>query len=304
MNLPCKIVLFIYLFIMPFALLAQEDLRNDSRFFEDKLSEYNEWLEAKGFSSVLWADSLKVYKSNVNVYLGYAQEKQEDFALNVAWDKLKREYEKKSSMQFEEVLFNHLFFTLGIAPDSLDLYVLGHKPHLFTVTVFGSDIGVYVDDKIATPRDPENIPIPVIDLKNKYISQKDKVKAPDLKTITNEVRMFLKNYYKNKGAWWYFAEIEVVKDFQHELIIEITDLKGEILKNERQYFEYIRISVKAEKQGKNVILVYDLMAKYGSGIFLAPRSVSDYKNMDIKYPNSLEKYREKLKSLIHKYLTK
>jgi len=163
---------------------------------------------------------------------------------------------------------------------------------------------IYVDEKIAEARDPEKIPIPLINLKTKYVEKKDKLKAADLNKITDEIQAFLKGYYDEKGAWWYYAEVEVVKDFQHELIIEITDLKSEILRNERQYFEYIRITVKAEKQGKNIILTYDLMAKYGSGIFLAPRSTSDYKNIDIKYPRSLENYKEKIKSLILKHLTR
>ncbi len=299
-----NILLFFALLTISYNSFSQKDLRDDEDFLYHKVNEYSDWLYAKGFSEVIIVDSFVVVEEKVSLYLGYAQTIQEDFSLNVAWQKLKDKYENRSQIQLEEILFNTLFFTLEVEPDSVEIFILGKKSHLFAVEIFGSEVGVYVDDKIAEARDPEKIPIPIIKLKTKYIEKKDKVKAADLSKITTEVINFLKEYYKEKGAWWYFAEIEVIKDFQHELIIEITDLKGEVLRKERQYFEYIRISVKAEKQGKNVILTYDLMAKYGSGIFLAPRSVSDYKNMEIKYSNSLENYKEKIKSLIHKHLTK
>jgi len=299
-----KIVFLGIILFVNLNVYSQKDLRDESHFLYSKIDEYKEWLDSKGFSSVLAFDSLQINENRVKVYLGYSQLNPKDFELNLAWEKLKEKYEKNSRILLEEYLFNNLFFTLEISPDSLDLIVLGTDRHLFEVTIFGSEYGVSIADKIARARDPEKIPIPVIDLKTKYVEQKDKVKSPNLNNITSEVKAFLQNYYKEKGAWWYFAEIEVVKDFQHDLIIEITDLKGEILHNERQYFEYIRIAIKAEKQGKDVVLTYDLMAKYGSGIFLAPRSVNDYKNMDIKYPNSLENYKEKIKSLIHKQLTK
>jgi len=295
--------LFVILFILiNCTSFSQTDLREDADFLRIKINEYDEWLAAKGFGDVLIVDSFTVEEHRVSVFLGYPAREQSDFSLNLAWQMLKNEYESKGKTLLEESLFNTLFFTLEVSPDSLQLIILGKQEHLFKVEILGSEVGVVVIDKIAQARDAEKIPIPIINLKTKYIQQKDKIKSADLNKITSEIRLFLQNYYKAKGAWWYFAEVEVVKDFEHDLIIEITDLKNEVLKNERDYFEYIRISIKAEKQNNNVVLTYDLMAKYGSGIFLAPRSVNDYKNMEIKYANSLENYREKIKSLIHKQL--
>ncbi len=300
-----KTQLFVIFFtLVNYFAYSQTDLRKDSDFLRSKTHEYDEWLAAKGFGDVLIVDSLTVEEHKVSVFLGYPHAEQTDFSLNVAWEKLKNEYESKGKCLLEENLFNNLFFTLEVSPDSVQLIILGKQEYLFRIDILGSELGVVVMDKIAQARDAEKIPIPVINLKNKYIQQKDKIKSADLNKITSEIKLFLQKYYKTKGAWWYFAEVEVVKDFEHDLIIEITDLKNEILKNERDYFEYIRISIKAEKQNNNIILTYDLMAKYGSGIFLAPRSVNDYKNMEIKYANSLENYREKIKSMIHKQLIK
>lgn len=302
-NLKNIVLLFVFLTIS-YRSFSQKDLREDKDFLFLKIEEYSEWLEVKGFNQVVIVDSFIVLEDKVSLFLGYSEDSKNDFSLNVAWQELKDKYENKSEVQLEETLFNSLFFTLEVSPDSVEIYILGNKAHLFSVEIIGSETGIFINDKIAAARDSEKIPIPIINLKTKYVEQKDKIKAADLNKITKEISRFLKKYYKEKGAWWYYAEIEIVKNFQHDLVIEITDLKGEVLRKEREYFEYIRISVKAEKQGKNIVLTYDLMAKYGSGIFLAPRSVSDYKNMEIHYSASLEKYKEKIKSLIHKNLTK
>lgn len=303
MNKTYSINLFLLLFLSLQA-FSQRNLKDDAPFFYTKLTDYQQWLDSKGFGNVLSIDSLSIEQESVTVFLGYSESENSDFEFSTAWLKLKNEFENKGKISLEEILFKNLFFTFELSPDSIKLFVLSKQAHLFSVEILGNETGIIVLDKIADARDAQKIPIPTIELKSKYILQKDKVKSPDLNKITSEIKVFLQNYYKNKGAWWYFAEVEVVKDFQHDLIIEVKDLKNEILKDERQYFEYIRIMIKAEKQDANVILVYDLMAKYGSGIFLAPRSVSDYKNMETKYPAALENYREKIKSLIHKHLVK
>ena len=149
-----NILLLFALLTISYSSFSQKDLRDDEDFFYIKVDEYSEWLDAKGFSEVIIVDSFNVSEQKVSLFLGYAQKKTEDFSLNVAWQVLKYKYENGSPVLLEETLFNTLFFTLEVPQDSVEIFILGEKTHLFAVEIFGSESGIYVDEKIAEARDP------------------------------------------------------------------------------------------------------------------------------------------------------
>lgn len=283
---------------------AQTDLTQYQNFFHERTQSYRQWLSAKSLDQVLRFDSFSVSRAKVKVFLGSPlNEHPNPYALSVGWDELEKQYAKKNGGNLKERLFHTLTFELETGRDSVELHLVGQDPDLFHLTIYSENKIVLWNEQIAFPKAPEEIKIPKIRLRKVFKSHHDEVPLQSLDMALLAIEGYLKGYYSTKGAWWYSAHFDIIRNYEQELVVIITDLRGEILRQEKHYFEYIKILVKAQNNGDNVLITYDLQGKYGSGIFFAPRS-SDYKNMEEQYAEALDNYREKMKTKILKILTK
>lgn len=273
-----------------------QDLRNDKSFFDRRATDFNQWLTIKGLGKTLRYDSLRVYHDSLVVYLGSPYNdtytEQHSDSLAAAWYALKKDYRKKNSNRLEYRLLNTLAFQMEVDLDKLIVHVVGKNRYFFWVSIGYFNKRIHVNEKVATKREVGTIEIPTNRLNSRLKTVTDKIDHKTLSNVRKAISNCLLPYYKSKGVLWYTADVEVIADYEHRLVFEVTDLNREILPD-IGYFEYIRIEIQVKKKENGIEITYNLQGKYGSGIFCAPRK-GDYKSMDAKYPNYMKNYEYKL----------
>ena len=89
-----------------------------------------------------------------------------------------------------------------------------------------------------------------------------------------------------------------VLEIENEFSIEITNISKEVLDDFAiGYFELIIIDVFIQEKDQNVEIVYNFRAKYGSGIFVAPRR-SGYVDINSDYPEYVKRYDKRVRKMI------
>lgn len=299
----CFIVIFLF---AKTSFFAQGDLREDIDFFMVQIEEYKAWLEYAGLASVLRVDSLSINKSKLVMYLGSpyndTYNKDNPDSLMVAWEKLKTNFQAKNQKRLEEELFNTFFFQMEVGRDSAEIVITGKNPYNFTVSVNYNYHSITVDERLAMAKNMRGIIVIAADkLQPKIRTMNDTLNDRVLANVRQEISDYLVNYYQQQGTpVLYTADVEILRNYEHELIFEVTNISHEIL-HDIGYFEYIRITVNVKQQGNDVAISYDLQGKYGSGIFRAPRK-ANYKSMDIKYADYLKDYEIRLVNKIRNIL--
>ncbi len=302
-------LIIIVLVGLQFQAFSQANLQNDQKFITKKIREYESWLELTNFCKVLRIDSFHVGKAMLTVYMGshyndtYLENNSVD-SLAHAWESLKKNYALNYHAKLEKKLFNNLAFTTEVGRDSLKLKILGKNPYKFLIDISYNGHRVKSYEKIARSRLSGTISIPQIKLNCIPKNTKEIHWSRNLEAIRKAISDTLLSYYKSRGTpVLYSAKIEVLKNYEYDLIFEVTNISHEIL-YDIGYFEYIRIVTTVKKEGEKVEITYRLQGKYGSGIFRAPRK-SDYKNIETKekYIDYMIRYEEKLKNMINIYLT-
>lgn len=279
---------------------AQNSLTDDEVFLRGQLAEYDEWLRLTRMNHVLRTDSMQIKPDRLIVFLGSPYNdtfsRTSPDSLGIAWRELKLAFEAKSNWKLEEKLFNQASFLMEIHRDSLEVRILGASTFLFYVQISYRD-QLLINQKIAAARADGRIKLPVTELAHVYQSNQPAIRNANVVKVRESISKYLKAYYSTRGTKrLYKAILEVQNEYKNELIYEITYLDHEIL-HDIGYFEYIRIHVKVEQRDDDVEILYDLQAKYGSGIFKPPRK-NDYKSIENKYPEYLRDYQLKLENLI------
>jgi len=304
MNIPKKrlaILFILWSLMIGNVAVAQTDLRKDSSFFLSKATEIKKILKNDGIDQFYRLASIEVKQTKIIVNFNSAQSTS-DSAI-VAWGILQTKYDSIPEYRVAKSLFNTLAFEMEIGKDSLEL-ILGANVKDFVVYIKHDPLsGVLINEGFKAPKRT----FKTIVIKNNELSissKSSKVSNDELtiKEIRSVISNYLKNYYKSKGTFFYDSELDVLKDNSNELTFEVSKLSKEILKD-RDYFEFIRIDVKIQKNDKDFEIKYQVQGKYGSGIGFAPRR-SEYKNMEPEYADYLNRYEEKLVQNINQLLTR
>lgn len=304
MNIPKKHLAFlfiIWILMLGNIAFAQSDLRKDSSFFLSKATEIDKILKNVGIAQFYRLANIEVKQDGIVVNFNSVQSTA-DSAI-IAWGILQTKYDSIPEYRVAKSLFNTLAFEMEIGKDSLELN-LGTNVKDFNVYIKYDPLnGVVIKEGFKAPKRT----FKTIVIKNEELSiskKSSKVKNDELtiKEIRSVISNYLKTYYQSKGTFFYDSELDVLKDNSNELTFEVSKLSKEILRD-RDYFEFIRIEVKIQKNDKDYEIKYQVQGKYGSGIGFAPRR-SEYKNMEPEFTDYLSRYEEKLVQNINQLLTK
>lgn len=120
----------------------------------------------------------------------------------------------------------------------------------------------------------------------------------DIKLLKEQIIDHFEGHFAAKEQWWGRDAIVEVLEIENEFSIEITNISKEVLDDFTiGYFELIIIDVFIQEKGQNVEIVYNFKAKYGSGIFIAPRR-SGYIDMNSDYPEYVRRYDKKVRKML------
>lgn len=298
------LLIFAVFSVLSLQVKSQEDLRDDKTFFEQQINDFEEWLIFTNLNQVIRVDSFRVQHDKIKLYMGSpfndTQTNQHSDSLATAWADLKNNFVGRYNIKLEEKLLNTFSFMVSVKRDVAEIILKGKNPYLFTVRIYSVDNRIQMEEKIAMLRKNGTIIIPPYRINPSIRVTNDTFGNQTVENVRQSISDSLLPYYRDKGVLWYTADVNLLSDYEDELIFEVTDLNREIL-HDIGYFEFIRITIKVEQRGDNIAVIYDIQGKYGSGIFVAPRR-GNYKNMHTKYPEYMDNYEIKIRNMIRKTL--
>lgn len=269
--------------------------KTDSLFFNDATEHFQTWLASTTTANDLKAQGFELQNNKVTLKLTTSSRKE--------WISLRSAYYKFAKRHIGEQLLHRMTFHFEVPLDSAAITITSlDNNESYSATI------QYEDGKIS---DTEVLPLD-IDMKGgggKYpISEmaafssrpvilKNKSEK-DIKNIKKRVVEHLEGHYESKEQFWgREAKVEIL-EIDNEVSIEITNISKEVLNDFTVgYFELIIIDIFIHENEGNIEIVYNFRAKYGSGIFIAPRR-SGYVDMSEDYPEYLRRYDRKVRKMI------
>ena len=277
------------------------DLRQDRAFFQNKKTDFTQWLRQNQLGHIFKADSVAVSAKKVTLYLRPTHDsKLACDSIQCAWTKLEQTNKKINGQFFHERLLHKWAFLAEIHPDQAEVVVRCHEPAHFLAKIYRRDGKIPVEQRslrsgtvieVSTPASLQGVNTG----DNKILVRGKKVNA-----VCGSARRFLTNHYKTKGTpvLWK-AKVDTSYTAYDEFVLEVTHLNNEICPD--GYFEYHRVYVKGLQKGDDVEISWEFQGKYGSGIIFPPRK-NDYKDMDLRYKSNLEEYQKRLFKKLTDYL--
>ncbi len=280
---------------------AQSDLRNDSTFFLSKRTEIENILESAGISQFYQLANIEVDRDKLIINFNSVQTTA-DSAI-IAWRLLQTKYDSIPEYRVAKNLFKTLAFEMEVGKDSLELH-LGVNVKDFKIDInYDLENGIIIKEGFKAPkRTFKSIIIKFDDLSIPKQTSKTNNDALTIKEIRKLISDYLKNHFQTKGTFFYDSQMDILKENSSELTFEVSKLSKEII-SDRNYFEFIRIEIKIQKNEKDYEVKYQIQGKYGSGIGFAPRR-SEYRNMEPEFSDYLNRYEETLAEQINELLTR
>ncbi len=277
-------LLLLFLFGMTMPSYAQEGLQKEKVYFYENLAVYQDWLDSTHLSNLLTINNLVVNKAELVVNLELA--KKED------WFDLKDEFQDRFKIDIGKKLLDKLAFQMSIGKDSIEIQInCQQEKYPIELKYVNGEFTVLEALPLVSTRGSFKIELSDIPVKD---PQRTKGSAREVKDL---IILYLQDYYGKKKFLWKKAKFDVIDNID-EVNFEISNIKKEVLDDFLiGYFEYIKIDFYIEQKGQIVEVNYELQAKYGSGILVAPRR-SGYKDMEPKYQDYIDQYRKKFKSMI------
>ena len=123
--------------IVPFVIIAQENLSADTTFFQDQAQVYQRWLKQSGLGDVLKVHTIELDTAGVDtlaLYLAFHTD-DTDYIIN-AWEQLKQDFESRSPLTLEQQLFYKMIQLMEIDERQgnvqlYDTYDLSETPCFF-----------------------------------------------------------------------------------------------------------------------------------------------------------------------------
>ncbi|MFK7798483.1 MAG: hypothetical protein AB8E82_13610 [Aureispira sp.] len=287
---------FIILMILSSPIYSQYN--RDQPFFDRQKKEYNQWLEAKGFSQAFLASAVKVNQENVVLVL---QSQYPEDTLQKIWLHFKRAYSTNYQTRIAEALFDEYVFMFDLPDQTAAISITDHlgvekirisydgsvnNHEQFTHTLAGGNVKLSV----------QQLAKPISKQMKRPLSENEK-----LHFIRKQLSSFIINYYKDKGTpLWYTARIDTTKAYYNQFTYIITCLNHEIIDD--GYFEYIQFKVQLALREDYVDVRYDIKGKYASGWFCPEKRQRLYKSMETHHEEALNNYSEDFEKKIEAFL--
>lgn len=295
-----RVTTFLFLICFPILNYAQDssevDLNDDWQFLTKSRDHYQEWLESTELSKVIQVTDLLIASPSLVVL---------DLQITngADWVNLRDKYADRNGTDLSRMLFNKLLFLAeldrkqaGIRIRSVEKdYYVDMRYQDDTLAIYesklrGSVKGTVTIDSRALPKS----------LKGKGLNTID--------TTKNRLIAYFNKYYDEKKGFFYDANFKVLDDEEkegvHYLEFSIWNISNEVLNDFTiGYYERISINITLKKDKEDIVILYEIQAKFGAGLFKAPRR-SDYKDVEIKYKEYLEEYGKEFKTKIQEAIKK
>lgn len=267
----------------------------DSLYFDDATEIFQNWLENTTTVQNLKTNGFKVDSGKIVLQLTTTS--------RLDWISLRSSYYKFTKRHIGEQLLHRMSFYFELPLDSAAIQITSIQEQENYVTVLQYKNSEFSDSDVL-PLDIEmkggggDYPIsemvafsaPPIIAKNKS--------AKDIKLMKEQLILHFEGHYKSIEQWFGREAVIDVLEIDNEFTIEITNISKEVLNDFTVgYFELIIIDIFIQENGQNVEIVYNFRAKYGSGIFVAPRR-SGYVDMNSDYPEYVRRYDRKIRKMI------
>ncbi|MFN0013160.1 MAG: hypothetical protein ACKVU2_01315 [Saprospiraceae bacterium] len=302
LNTGCLIFFFIAAFpLLPHTSAQGLDLRKDKAFFRAKVPEFQAWLRQNQLDGVFVADSVAVTTKKVTLFLrsAYKGARVCD-SLQCAWDRLEKTNFRQNGQFFRERLLHKWAFLAEVHEDNAEVIVRCHEPAHFMARI-NSNLGrIPLDGRSVRSGAVADVRLPQSLQGVNIGDNKMLIPGKKLESVCTNARRYLVGFYKPKGTpiLWK-ARVDSSYSTVDEFVLEVTHLSYEICPD--GFFEYHRIYVKGLQKGEDVELSWEFQGKYGSGIIFPPRK-NDYKDMSLRYKESLEEYQRRLFKKLLDYL--
>lgn len=286
---------------------AQNDLRNDTPFFEEQAVNYQKWLDHTGLGSVLHVRELDVQEKELALYLEFPYS-DIDSIVN-AWQQLKAAFEAQSPLTLEQQLFYKANQLMEVRQSALsvqlyDTYDLRREPLFMraiyfdgnTVATEASNPKSKIKDIIIRARVGANGQTPTVEaFKQSYSREK----------VYDCIYTYATNTFEQRNCDGRLPEIHLLED-QEVLRFEVVDLCKVVLTDEENpricdwldSFGYDCNWIKRELltftytyepivDGFRLNLIID--GKVGSGLYRTVRR-GGYLSMEVDFDDYLERY--------------
>jgi len=316
------------LFLLCLSLLplhAQEDLREDEAFFKKKAEVYQAWLNDMGVGQYLEYRELYANQDTLFFYLEF---RSDDLDYNIAaWEKMKKEMEQHTSFKFEEQLYHKFLFMMELKPQQgniqlYDTYDPYDAPLFEQIIYFDEEGDTVAIESAGSKSQSESIDIdfevngsPTARTTTETLLRQKK------EVLFREILSYCrKNLIKPNGRGG--KSQFVVRERGEKLVIEVSDLSKEILKDANNswvcdwadFFGWDCIDITREKlqirfgllplYGNKLRIEMQIDGMFASGAGKAVRRGA-YKDMELdsRFRTYIELYADQFKINLEDYLT-
>lgn len=287
-----KHTLLVILLILGFAGKAQFNTA-DSLFFVEAADDFKSWLNTMPIGADIHVTGFEMTQDKVTLNL----------ATNTPndWLKLRAAYHEEFQKYIGDFFLKAMVFYFEIPLDSAAVFIDTQKEGCEVLVEFQN--GKFINNdglpiEFVLKNGGGKYPISEMDaFSSKPIILKNRSKE-DIVIVKKHIIGYFKGHYQAKEQYWgRVADFDVL-EIDNEFSIEVKNISKEVLDDfTLGYFELIIIDIFIQENENDIEIVYDFRAKYGSGIFIAPRR-SGYKSMEEEYSEYLNRYDMKVRKMI------
>lgn len=280
------------------SLSAQEtDFLQDSSFFAQQASVYQEWLQSVGLGRALKVDGIKVRKQSVTIRLGFKYATED--SASTAWRQLKSEFEENSLFTLEERLFYKMIHVMEIPAINVEIIVSDNFNPAKIPCLYGR---IYhkngqVQSTVSPCRSQSNsIIIGYSELKNKMAHATTNLKDKDSIGVRNRNKIYA--IIEQKAQKHFVGDnVSFVAKKDSLLHLKVINVKRQVIKRSAidvvdflDYHELLTIIIKYKPIRDGIRLDCFVDGKYGGGFY--PTRSERFKEMEPKYTADLKEYIE------------
>lgn len=270
--------------------LTAQFTQQDSIFFDSTIVDYQNWLTITNLDEVLTYNNWVYDTERLDVYVTASTK--ED------WINLRNHYKDTYKESIGNALLDKLIWQLAIQEEEVQLHITSANQDYSILIVYENDKVVKTEplpDGMSLKGGAQKLQLNHIPAPAKAVSEMD------IETAKGLIINYFKGHYESKKVWWHKANYDAIQ-YDNEISLEISNISKEILNDFLiGYYELILIDIFIDEKPGGIEINYTLRGKYGSGIFAAPRR-SGYKDMSAKYPEYVERYDKKIRSMLKEVL--
>lgn len=302
-----RIVIFLF-FILVYRLIALEvvygqdiyqnfeGLTKDKLFFEQQLKEFDKYLTLIGVDQAFSTQDLIVEDEKITLKLGIG-------SISI-WRSILKSYNDNDFDAFGRDLFQKFSHLTEVDKKKIEIHVNStsndpDKALNVVIKYWNGKLKVFgpSEESLRAAMIEQTF---IIKSSSSIVEGNSELSS---KKVISLIRQEILKYYEEKGISWDIKCCNIDEE-EERITFFIRNVKNEIIDD--CFFcpyELIRLTISVSRSNDNEItIMHNLQAKYGSGVFKAPRK-SGYKDMELnKYKEYLPEYLLKIKNTIKKTL--